>query len=331
MLATHLFGTCRAGTDPKTSVVDPYLRVHGVNGVYVMDASVFPSNTGVNPQHSIMAIATVAAKRLAAETQLAPVPEAGDGRGLAPRRLIGDRSQNEFRRHASDTEGRSFAASRDICYRSFARVRARRGVSMRVPSMLVATVMASGCAANIPLSAGDPGGGGGTSTTNPDGGGTILDDGGTVSCSDSDGMKANDTVVMSELVFGTSPFVEFYNNGGVQMDLTNFTLQGSATYLSTAPMQPGERVENPDEIDSTSGELALLNSSGAIIQYVCWGQPGVTTLQNSAGSTGVWLSGDNCVPSPPTGESLHLVGVGKSSTDWAAEDETILGCPVGDH
>lgn len=66
IVATHLFGTCRAGVDPRTSVVDPRLQVHGVPGLYVMDASVFPSNTGVNPQHSIMAVATVAAERLAA-------------------------------------------------------------------------------------------------------------------------------------------------------------------------------------------------------------------------------------------------------------------------
>ena len=66
IVATHLFGTCRSGPDPRTSVVDPHLRVHGVEGLHVMDASVFPTNTGVNPQHSIMAIATVAAKRLAA-------------------------------------------------------------------------------------------------------------------------------------------------------------------------------------------------------------------------------------------------------------------------
>jgi choline dehydrogenase-like flavoprotein len=66
LVATHLFGTCRAGRDPRTSVVDPMLQAHGVPGLYVMDASVFPSNTGVNPQHSIMAVATVAARRLAA-------------------------------------------------------------------------------------------------------------------------------------------------------------------------------------------------------------------------------------------------------------------------
>jgi choline dehydrogenase-like flavoprotein len=66
MVATHLFGGCRAGSDPETSVVSPELAVHGIGGLYVMDASVFPTNTGVNPQHSIMALATVASERLAA-------------------------------------------------------------------------------------------------------------------------------------------------------------------------------------------------------------------------------------------------------------------------
>lgn len=65
MIATHLFGTCRASSNEQDSVVDPYLRVRGIDGLHVMDASVFPTNTGVNPQHSIMAIATVAASRLA--------------------------------------------------------------------------------------------------------------------------------------------------------------------------------------------------------------------------------------------------------------------------
>jgi choline dehydrogenase-like flavoprotein len=65
LVMTHLFGGCRAGRDASTSVVDPTLKVHGVDALYVMDASVFPTNTGVNPQHSIMSIATVAAERLA--------------------------------------------------------------------------------------------------------------------------------------------------------------------------------------------------------------------------------------------------------------------------
>lgn len=65
LVMTHLFGGCRAGKDAATSVVDPTLKVHGLDGLYIMDASVFPTNTGVNPQHSIMSVATVAAERLA--------------------------------------------------------------------------------------------------------------------------------------------------------------------------------------------------------------------------------------------------------------------------
>jgi choline dehydrogenase-like flavoprotein len=66
LVMTHLFGGCCAGRDSASSVVDAHLKVHGRERLYVMDASVFPSNTGVNPQHGIMALATVAAERLAA-------------------------------------------------------------------------------------------------------------------------------------------------------------------------------------------------------------------------------------------------------------------------
>jgi hypothetical protein len=38
-------GTCRMGTDPHTSVVDPMLRVHGIKGLRIVDGSVLPSNT----------------------------------------------------------------------------------------------------------------------------------------------------------------------------------------------------------------------------------------------------------------------------------------------
>jgi choline dehydrogenase len=39
----HPSCTCGMGPDPKTSVVDPRLRVHGIAGLRVMDASIFPS------------------------------------------------------------------------------------------------------------------------------------------------------------------------------------------------------------------------------------------------------------------------------------------------
>jgi choline dehydrogenase-like flavoprotein len=64
-IATHLFGAARMGTDPRTSVVDPDFQVHGVDGLFVVDSSVFPTNLGVNPQHTIMAMSRLAATRLA--------------------------------------------------------------------------------------------------------------------------------------------------------------------------------------------------------------------------------------------------------------------------
>jgi len=64
-IATHLFGAARMGPDAATSVVDPTFRVHGTDGLYVVDSSVFPTNLGVNPQHTIMAMSRLAAMRIA--------------------------------------------------------------------------------------------------------------------------------------------------------------------------------------------------------------------------------------------------------------------------
>jgi len=64
-IAAHLFGTARMGKDPRASVVGPELEAHELPGLYVMDSSVFPSNIGVNPQHSICAVSWLAAERLA--------------------------------------------------------------------------------------------------------------------------------------------------------------------------------------------------------------------------------------------------------------------------
>jgi choline dehydrogenase-like flavoprotein len=64
--AYHPLGTARMGPDPATSVVDPDHRVHGTPGLYVVDGSVVPTPLGVNPQVTIMALATRAAERIAA-------------------------------------------------------------------------------------------------------------------------------------------------------------------------------------------------------------------------------------------------------------------------
>ena len=60
----HVCGTCRFGTDPKTSVLDPQNRAHQVDNLYVVDASFFPSSTGINPSLTIAANALRVAAHL---------------------------------------------------------------------------------------------------------------------------------------------------------------------------------------------------------------------------------------------------------------------------
>ncbi|MBN8610552.1 MAG: GMC family oxidoreductase [Deltaproteobacteria bacterium] len=65
LVSSHLFGTACASSDAR-GVVDERFAVRGTEGLFVMDASVFPTNLGVNPQHSIMGLVWVASKALAA-------------------------------------------------------------------------------------------------------------------------------------------------------------------------------------------------------------------------------------------------------------------------
>jgi choline dehydrogenase len=44
----HPCGTCIMGPDPARSVVDPRLRVHGLERLRVIDASIFPNVTSGN-------------------------------------------------------------------------------------------------------------------------------------------------------------------------------------------------------------------------------------------------------------------------------------------
>jgi choline dehydrogenase-like flavoprotein len=51
----HQAGTCRFGTDPRESVLDPTCRAHDVDNLYVVDTSFFPSIGAVNPALTAMA------------------------------------------------------------------------------------------------------------------------------------------------------------------------------------------------------------------------------------------------------------------------------------
>lgn len=57
----HPCGTARMGTDPATSTVDPRLRVYGIDGLTVADASVFPAVISGNINAPTMMVAARAA------------------------------------------------------------------------------------------------------------------------------------------------------------------------------------------------------------------------------------------------------------------------------
>jgi choline dehydrogenase-like flavoprotein len=70
LMGFHPLGTARAHADPARGAVDPDLRVHGAENVYVADGSAVPGALGVNPQITIMALAT----RLAFHLRSEPCP-----------------------------------------------------------------------------------------------------------------------------------------------------------------------------------------------------------------------------------------------------------------
>jgi choline dehydrogenase-like flavoprotein len=57
LFAAHQMGTCRMGADPRTSVANPDGELHDTPGVWIGDASAFPTSSGTNPMITIMALA----------------------------------------------------------------------------------------------------------------------------------------------------------------------------------------------------------------------------------------------------------------------------------
>jgi choline dehydrogenase-like flavoprotein len=60
----HLMGTARMGTDPTTSVVDRYGRVHGAPNVLVVEGGTFTTGGAMNPTSTIQAVALWVADHL---------------------------------------------------------------------------------------------------------------------------------------------------------------------------------------------------------------------------------------------------------------------------
>jgi choline dehydrogenase-like flavoprotein len=65
VFSAHQMGSCRMGADPTTSVADPWGELHDTKGVWIGDASAFPTASGTNPMITIMALAHRTAEAMA--------------------------------------------------------------------------------------------------------------------------------------------------------------------------------------------------------------------------------------------------------------------------
>lgn len=65
--SAHVMGGCPMGDDPKRSVTNGDGKFHHLDGLYVMDGSLFPTSIGTNPQLSIYGLVYRLSSKLAAE------------------------------------------------------------------------------------------------------------------------------------------------------------------------------------------------------------------------------------------------------------------------
>jgi cholesterol oxidase len=66
-ITVHPLGGCPMSDEPAAGVTDDHGRVHGYDGLYVLDGSIVPTALGVNPSKTIAALAERGVEHLLAE------------------------------------------------------------------------------------------------------------------------------------------------------------------------------------------------------------------------------------------------------------------------
>jgi cholesterol oxidase len=83
-VTAHMLGGCKIGSDEETGVVDVNQELFNYPGLYVIDASVIPSNLGVNPSLTITAMSERAMGQIPAASEVAAFAPLERPAGLPP-------------------------------------------------------------------------------------------------------------------------------------------------------------------------------------------------------------------------------------------------------
>jgi cholesterol oxidase len=84
-MTAHILGGAAIGSDPESGVIDPYHRVYGHPGLYVIDGAAVSANLGSNPSLTITALAERAASMWPNQGDPDPRPAPGEPyRPVAP-------------------------------------------------------------------------------------------------------------------------------------------------------------------------------------------------------------------------------------------------------
>jgi hypothetical protein len=77
-ITVHSQGGCPMGADAEESVTDSWGQVHGVPGLFIMDAAAFPTSVGVNPSATVAAVAEYKIERFIRQDRQQPGWESDD-------------------------------------------------------------------------------------------------------------------------------------------------------------------------------------------------------------------------------------------------------------
>jgi cholesterol oxidase len=95
----HILGGCAMGETAESGVIDARHRLHGYDGLYVIDGSAFSANPGVNPSLTITALAERAMSFIADAKAAKDAPRVGTPAGATD--ATADRSRSESVRDRS--------------------------------------------------------------------------------------------------------------------------------------------------------------------------------------------------------------------------------------